>query len=127
MLKITTVDDGAGQRLVVEGKLVAPWVSELESAWNHARQANRGCTIVVDLSGTTAIDPTGQAALMAMIYEGARLTAKGVYSDYVIQQLMNKALEVRAPGDTCNRGRTDSSSAKESSQAGDRSLSEEKQ
>jgi hypothetical protein len=97
MLKITVVDGGAEQRLMVEGKLVAPWVSELELAWNRARPAGRRCRVVVDLSATTAIDPSGKATLMAMIGEGARLTARGVYSEYLVEQLMNKAREVRAP------------------------------
>ena len=114
MLKITVVDDGGEQRLIVEGKLVAPWVSELESAWNQARQAGPSSRIVVDLSGTTAIDPSGMAALTAMIGEGARLTAKGVYSVYVVQQLMNKPRKVRAHGHRHNRAHAiDSSPAKE--------------
>src|SRR6516162_1101048 len=97
MLKITVVDGGAEQTLMLEGKLVAPWVSELESAWNQARQAGRGCKVVVDLSRTTAIDPSGKATLMAMIGEGARLTAQGVYSEYVVEQVMKNVREVPAP------------------------------
>jgi hypothetical protein len=91
MLKITVVDEGAGQKFLVEGKLVAPCVSELELLWNQARQAGRTSKIVVDLSGTTDIDPCGKAALVAMIREGARLTAKGIYSRYVADQLMTDA------------------------------------
>ena len=96
MLRITVVDGGSEQRLLVEGKLMAPCVSELEQAWNQARRAGRGSSIVVDLSWTTGIDPSGKAALVAMIREGARLTAKGVYSEYVIGQLVEKAREAGA-------------------------------
>jgi hypothetical protein len=95
MLKITTLDGGTEQRLMVEGKLAEPWVSELELAWNQARQAGRASRIVVDLSGVIFIDPRGEAALTAMIAEGARLTAKGLYCEYVAKQLMNKARKAR--------------------------------
>jgi hypothetical protein len=97
MLKITVVEDETERRLLVEGRLTAPWVSELESAWNQARRADRRCRIVVDLSATSAIDRSGRAALMALVGDGALLTAKGVYSEYVAQQLMNTARQVRAP------------------------------
>jgi len=41
MLRITVVDSGAEQRLIVEGNLAEPCVSELESVWQQARQACR--------------------------------------------------------------------------------------
>jgi ABC-type transporter Mla MlaB component len=95
MVKITVVDGRASKRLVVEGKLVGPSVAELESAWNQARLACRG-RVVVDLSRMTIIDSGGEAALLAMIGEGARLSAKGVYSEYIVEQLIRKGREVRA-------------------------------
>jgi hypothetical protein len=96
MLKITTLDGGAEQRLMVEGKLAEPWVSELELAWNQARQAGQASRIVVDLSGVIFIDPSGEAALEAMVADGARLTAKGLYCEYVAKQLMTKGRKARA-------------------------------
>jgi hypothetical protein len=91
MLKITVVDGEAEHKLLVEGRLVATCVSELERAWNQARRARRGSRIVVDLSGTTDIDHSGKATLLAIIGEGALLTAKGIYSKYVARQLMEEA------------------------------------
>ncbi len=127
MLRVTVVDDGAEQRLLVEGKLVAPWVKELESVWKKVQEARRDRRIVVDLSEMTSIDSSGQAALMAMIGEGARLTAKGVYNEYLVKELMNKAREARASRQRHNGASVmDSSSAKESSQAGQRSPSKER-
>lgn len=88
MLKITILEGGAEQRMKVEGKLAEPWVSELESAWNQVRRAGASHPVVVDLSSMTFIDPSGEAALMAMIAGGARLSAKGVYCEYVVDRLM---------------------------------------
>lgn len=93
MLKITVVKNGAARRLIVEGKLTEPCVSELERAWNQVRQEGGGRAISVDLSEVTAIDPGGEAALAAMITEGARLTARGLFSGYIVDKLMKRALK----------------------------------
>ena len=63
MLKITVLDGGLERRVIVEGKLTEPCVSELEAAWNKARQAGGTRPTVVDLRGVTAIDMKGEAAL----------------------------------------------------------------
>jgi serine/threonine-protein kinase RsbW len=41
MLKIWILDKPSHRRLVVEGKLTEPWVSEFQSAWSQARQEGR--------------------------------------------------------------------------------------
>jgi hypothetical protein len=96
VLKITNVERAAEQELKVEGKLSEPWVSELESAWNRVRQEARNGQIVVNLSDMTYVDPKGKAVLMAMVAQGARLTAKGIYCEYVVDQLMNEIQKARA-------------------------------
>lgn len=126
MMRITVVDGGAEQRLKVEGKLAAPEVSELESAWKQARQACGG-RIEVDLSEVTFIDSSGEAALMAMIEQGARLTAKSLYGAYLVEQLMNKARQAGASRRRLNRGgMMDSGSANASTEASRRSRKKEK-
>jgi ABC-type transporter Mla MlaB component len=95
MLRVTLIDNEAERTLMVEGNLIATCVAELESAWKEARVAARG-RIVVDLTGTTFIDSSGQAALMAMIADGARLTAKGVYNEHLAQELTRRTREAGA-------------------------------
>lgn len=91
MLRITNFENEAGLGLKVEGKLAEPCVSELESTWNRARgQAHNG-QIVVDLSEMTYLDSRGEEALITMVAEGARLVAKGIYCEYVVEQIMKKA------------------------------------
>lgn len=87
MLKVTILESPAEQRFVVEGKLTQPWVSELESAWESARDARRRRRCVVALSDTTLIDRSGRRLLMAMCGEGARFVAKGVYVKHLIEHL----------------------------------------
>ena len=90
MLRVTVVEGQSEMRVVVEGMLGAAGISELESAWRQAKQAWRG-RIVIDLSGMTSIDSSGQAALLVMICEGARLTARGAFNKYLAKDLMGKA------------------------------------
>jgi ABC-type transporter Mla MlaB component len=90
MLKVIVLDNGTRKRLVVEGALTGPWVPELESLWEQLKQASSDRGIVVDLSGTTAIDTSGKAALMAMAAEGAELVAEGLYTAYVVKSLVAK-------------------------------------
>ena len=90
MLRVTVVESRSELKIIVEGKLGATGISELESAWSEAKQARRG-RIVIDLSGMTSIDSSGQTALLGMICEGARLTARGAFNKYLAKDLMCKA------------------------------------
>ena len=90
MLRVTVVEGRSELRVVVEGMLGAAGISELESAWRQAKQGGRG-RIVIDLSGMTLTDSSGQAALLGMICEGARLTARGAFNKYLAKDLMGKA------------------------------------
>ena len=90
MLKVTVVESRSERRLVVEGTLGREGVSELKSAWSEAKQAWGG-RLVIDLSGMTSIDSSGQATLLGMICEGARLTARGPFNKYLASDLMCKA------------------------------------
>lgn len=117
MLKITNVERVAEQELKVEGKLSEPWVSELESAWNRVRQEARNGQIVVNLSDMTYVDAKGKAVLMTMVAEGARLTAKGIYCEYVVDELMKETQKAQARRHRRNgAGAKHSSSSSESSE-----------
>ena len=71
MLRVTVVEGRSEMQVVVEGMLGAAGISELESAWRQARQAWR-CRIVIDLSGMTSIDSSGETALLGMIGQKPR-------------------------------------------------------
>jgi hypothetical protein len=90
MLRVTVVEGRSELRVVVEGMLGAAGISELESVWKQAKQAWLG-RIVIDLSGMTSTDSSGQAALLGMICDGARLAARGAFNKYLAKDLMGKA------------------------------------
>jgi hypothetical protein len=77
MLKVTILENPTEQRFVVDGRLTAPWVSEVELAWESARRARCGRRCGVDLNDTTSIDRSGNRLLLAMYGEGVRFIAKG--------------------------------------------------
>jgi hypothetical protein len=90
MLKVTVVDTAKEARVKVEGDLAGPSVTELESVWKYLCQARENRKILVDLSGTTAIDAGGKRMLMVMASQGAQLIAKGVYTEYVVKGLVER-------------------------------------
>ena len=54
MLKITILDTPNYRRLVIEGKLIAPWTSELKNEWRKATADLNRRELVVDVKGLAA-------------------------------------------------------------------------
>jgi hypothetical protein len=46
---------------------------------------------VVDLSGMTFIDSNGKAIRMNMTGQGAKLVARGVRNEHIVEELMSRA------------------------------------
>ncbi len=89
MLKITVVEEGRRRRVIVEGKLIAPWTAELTSACQRARTDLQGRELIVDLRSVTAIGPEGEEVLLRLTREKAKLRC-GVYMKEVLRQLARK-------------------------------------
>ena len=89
MLKITVVEGRRQRRLLVEGRLIAPWAAELTSAYENARTGLVGRELVVDLRSLTAISPEGEAVLLQLMREKAKFLC-GVYMREVVRQLARK-------------------------------------
>jgi hypothetical protein len=73
--------------LVLEGKLVAPWVAEVDREWNDARLSARGLPLIVDLRNVTIISSEGEDILLRMMRAGVRFVCGGVLNRHVLQQL----------------------------------------
>ena len=89
MLKITVVQGRRRRRLIVEGRLMAPWAAELTSAYETARTDLENRELVVDLRSLTGISPEGEAVLLQLLREEVRFLC-GVYAKEVLKQLVNK-------------------------------------
>jgi hypothetical protein len=87
MLRITVVDSPTEQRLVLYGKLVGPWIEELQKVWEDLRKPLGNRSPVIDLNDVTLIDDCADRLLAAMLEQGAELVASGVANRWRIQAL----------------------------------------
>ena len=90
MLRITIAETLSEQRWMLEGRLVQPWISELKSTWAKTEIARRERKCVVDLTGVTFIDKSGEKALAELSKEGAELIAAGIYTRHVVRNIERK-------------------------------------
>jgi hypothetical protein len=91
MLKISVVDSRTERRLVLEGKLIAPWVAELRTAWVAANGEIAGRQLVVDLKNIFVISQEGENALLELMSEGAKFRCSGVVAKHVIRELRRRS------------------------------------
>jgi len=87
MLRITIVDSPSEQRLVLYGKLVGPWIGELQRVWENLRQLRGNRRSVVDLNEVTLIDDSADRLLATMLEQGAELVARGTANRWLIQAI----------------------------------------
>ena len=90
MFKISIVETQGQRRLVVEGQLISPWTTEVESAWRRARAGVDGKKLVIDLANVTIINRDGENLLLQLMREGARFTCRGVLLKHTLKQLARR-------------------------------------
>lgn len=90
MFKITTIDTRSERRLVVEGKLIEPWVAELQKTWTAASENLDGRKLVIDLSNATVIGRDGEEALFELMRRGAKFSCCGVLTRYVLKRMAHR-------------------------------------
>jgi hypothetical protein len=76
MFKISLIDSARQRRLVVEGKLIAPWVAELRNACQEARADLRGRELVIVMKHITTISQEGENVILELINRGASSAAR---------------------------------------------------
>jgi hypothetical protein len=91
MLKISIIDRGNQRRLVLEGKLVAPWTTELRTACERARADLHHRELVVDIKNLIAISQEGENLLLELMREGTAFRSRGVFTKHVLAQLARRA------------------------------------
>jgi hypothetical protein len=91
MLKISLIDSAKQRRLVVEGKLIAPWAAELRSACERARADLHGRELVIEMKHITMIGQEGEIVILALIKSGIRFRCSGVFTKHVVKELTRRA------------------------------------
>ena len=101
MLKITVVEDARRRRLIVEGKLIAPWAAEVATAYQTAKADLQNRELIVDLRSLTAISAEGEDVLLQLMREKVKIL-RGVYVKEVLRQLGRKRRgSLRDSADEC--------------------------
>ena len=85
MLRITITAGPAEQLWVLQGRLIAPWIGELETSWEESFSRHDAMRYVVDVTDVTVIDERGEKLLEAMNRAGAKFIASGVYIKHVLE------------------------------------------
>src|SRR5262245_45557815 len=99
MLRITTLKEATETIFVVEGKLVGPWVNELENCWRANISAKPDFAIeqthsiqpmtpmIMDLTRVTFIDESGRQLVAQMRKSGVKLTGASLIADYICSEI----------------------------------------
>ena len=90
MLRISIVERRNQRRLVLEGKLVAPWAHELKCAYQEASADLNGRGLVVDVKDLTAISQDGENVLLDLMKEGAIFRCPGLFTKHVLKRLARR-------------------------------------
>jgi hypothetical protein len=90
MLRISTVESPRQCRLILEGRLIAPWAAELKGACERARGDLHGRELIVEIRNLVAISQEGESLLLALMNEGVKFRAYGVFAKHILKQLAER-------------------------------------
>jgi hypothetical protein len=85
MIRITTATGRNEITVRVEGQVVREYVEAIETAVKQA--CVRGRPVHLFLRDVSSIDESGHALLSRMAAMGVRLSATGVYSSYIVEEI----------------------------------------
>lgn len=91
MFKISIVDTPSKRTLLVEGKLIPPWTTELQRISHEASQELEGRKLAIDLSNVTVIGTEGENTIFELMKTGARFSCCGVLTKHVLKRLASRS------------------------------------
>jgi len=91
MFKVSVVESRNQRRLVLEGKLIAPWAEELRTACEVARSDLDGRELVVEVKNLTAINQAGENVLLELMQQGVKFRSCGIFTKHVLKVLARRA------------------------------------
>jgi hypothetical protein len=98
MLRISTIDTPSRRRLVVEGKLIPPWATELRTAYNKAKTDLEGRDLVVDLKDLTIISQEGEDLVTELMKEGVKFQCCGLFARLLLRELADRVRALKEGG-----------------------------
>lgn len=91
MLRITVDDVPREVAFKLEGKLLGPWLRELEECWRRTLACEDKAVLRVDLTGLTFVDEAGKACLATMHRQGADFVANDCLTKAIVAEIRNSA------------------------------------
>jgi ABC-type transporter Mla MlaB component len=91
VLRIDSVNENELTTLKVEGKLVGPWVNELERCWQRVVADRPSQLVRINLSAVGFIDSEGKQLLCRMRREGAVLVPTGCFMKSIVDEIEREA------------------------------------
>jgi|SRR5208283_2862643 len=98
MLRISTIDTPSRRRLVVEGKLISPWATELRTAYDKAKADLEGRDLVVDLKDLRIISQEGEDLVTELIEEGVKFQCCGLFARVLLRELADRVRAFKEGG-----------------------------
>ena len=93
MFRISIKETHGQRTLVLQGKLIPPWTTEVENAWRQAGEQLRGRKLIIDLKDVTVISPDGEDTLFRLMRDGAHFTCCGVLTKHMLKRLARRCRE----------------------------------
>ena len=90
MLKISVVENDSRCRLILEGKLIAPWAAELRAACEKVKSDFQDRELVVDLKHLTVISQEGENLLFGLMKEGVKFRCRDVFAKQIVKQVARR-------------------------------------
>ena len=87
MLRIGVHNESESTRFTIEGKLTAPFATELENCWLTVATAKPSQSIVVNLVSVTFVDSESMELLVRMRREGVELVPTGCLMKAIVEQI----------------------------------------
>ena len=90
MLRITTIQSGGRRKLVLEGQLIEPWVTEFKKVWQEVSQLHNGQNLIIDLDEVTVISSQAEGVLLEIRQAGAQFVGGGILNKHLVRQMDRK-------------------------------------
>jgi hypothetical protein len=111
MLKISVEESENLIRLTLEGRLVGPWVKELQQVCAEQAIANRDLPLRIDLCGLTGMDQEGQSLLQDLFHSGATIHCSDVLNRYLVELMSHSQKKSQGACRPCHSGEAQTASA----------------
>jgi hypothetical protein len=88
-----TADEPGSTKITVDGELSGKTVEPVEACCSQA--LSRGKPVRLHLRDVAAIDERGRTTLRHLAAKGVDLTADGVYSSYIVDEIQSTSMSER--------------------------------